>query len=180
MEIPEARVLLVGMMGVGKTTVGRALADLTGWPYVDNDQLVARVAGAETREVLDTRGVQALREAESGALTHALREPLPVIASIAGGIVESAQDRSRLRDGGFVVWLRARVDTLVERVGTGSGRPWLQPEPETALRRLYVGREALYEEVAALVLDVDDAAPEVTARRILARLRERRSPEAAT
>ncbi|MGH3344251.1 MAG: shikimate kinase [Carbonactinosporaceae bacterium] len=171
MDVPEARVLLVGMMGVGKTSVGRALAEATGWPYVDNDELVARAAGVGTREVLDTRGVQALREAESGALTHALRQPPPVIASVAGGIVESAADRVRLRDGGFVVWLRARIDTLVKRVGIGGDRPWLRPDPETALRRLYEGRESLYDEVASLALDVDDAAPDVTARRILAGLR---------
>jgi shikimate kinase len=67
-----------------------------------------------------------------------------------------------------VVWLRAPIETLVRRVGSGEGRAWLQPDPETALRRLYEGRADKYAEVADLVLDVEDRTPEELAARIAA------------
>src|SRR5947209_13369742 len=70
---PVDRVLLVGMMGAGKTTVGHALSDLLGWPYFDNDQLLARAVGKDTRRVQAEDGEQALRRAESAALDVALR-----------------------------------------------------------------------------------------------------------
>ncbi|MGH3320644.1 MAG: shikimate kinase [Streptosporangiaceae bacterium] len=171
-DVPPARVLLVGMMGSGKSSVGNALARATDWPFIDNDALVARATGIVTPELLHERGERALRAAESGALTEALKIAPPIIAGVAGGVVTGADDRDRLRDGGFVVWLRARLETLVRRVGSGRGRPWLQGDPEGAMRRLYDGRESLYAEVAACVIDVDDATPEAVASRIVEQLRE--------
>jgi shikimate kinase len=172
-DVPPARVLLIGMMGVGKTTVGRALAQVTGWRYLDNDELVRRATGTETADLFRTAGVAAMRKAEAAALTEALREPPPVIAGVAAGVVSDPADRARLRSGGFAVWLRARIETLVRRVGQGEGRAWLQPDPEAALRRLHEGREPLYAEVATMVLDVDDITPEEAAARILKALESR-------
>ena len=166
-EIPPVRVLLVGMMGAGKSTVGRELAKLTGWRYLDNDELLERAVGESARKVLDTEGVAALRRAESAALAEGLREEPPVIISVAAGVVEDPTDRDRIRGGGFVVWLRAPIAALVARVGAGADRPWLQPDPETALRRLYAGREPLYAEVASLIVDVEDRTPAETANMIL-------------
>jgi shikimate kinase len=171
--VPPARVLLIGMMGVGKTTVGQALAHATGWPHLDNDELVRRATGTETAELFRTAGVPAMREAESAALTEALREPPPVIAGVAAGVVHDPADRARLRTGGFVVWLRATIGTLARRVGSGEGRAWLQPDPQAALRRLYEGREPLYAEVATLIVDVDDSTPEDIAALILRALETR-------
>lgn len=162
------RVLLMGMMGAGKTSVGVALSARTGWPYLDNDELVARATGKPTPEVLTEEGLGALREAESAALTEALTMPAPVIAGVAGGVVDDVHDRERLRESeAVVVWLRARIETLVQRVGVGEGRPWLQPDPETALRKLYEGRADRYRSAADLVVDVDDIPPTVVAERIL-------------
>lgn len=163
----DARILLTGMMGCGKTTVGAALSARTGWPYLDNDELVRRAVGESTPDVLRDRGEQALRGAESAALTVALGIPPPVIAAVAGGIVEDAADRERLRSGGFVVFLRCRLSTLVDRVGSGEGRPWLQPDPAAALARLYRGREELYRQAATVVLDVDEVSPDELAGAIL-------------
>lgn len=164
------RVLLIGMMGVGKTTVGRELAARTGWPYLDNDELVVRATGHTAKQLLEL-GVAELRRAESAALGEALRVPSPLIAGIPAGVIEDADDRARLRAGGFVVWLRATIGTLVARLGTDVNRPWLQPDPEAALRRLNVGREPHYAAVADLIVDVDRASPDAVADRILAALR---------
>jgi len=172
-DLPATRVLLMGMMGSGKTTVGHAVAEVTGWPYLDNDELVRRASGVDTRAVLDVRGVGELRAVESRALPAALELPPPLIASVAGGVVDVPADLERLTaaSGAYVVWLRARIDTLVERVGSGEDRPWLQPDPRTALERLYAGRESRYAEAATLIVDVDDVSPAEVAARIVEGLR---------
>jgi shikimate kinase len=163
------RILLIGMMGAGKTSVGHALSDRLGWPYLDNDELLARAVGKDTRRVQLEDGVDALRRDESLSLTEALTAAPPVIAAVAGGSVTNAADRDRLRTGGFVVWLRADIETLIARV-RGTDRPWLGDSPDTAMRELYAGRELLYAEVATLTVDVDAVTPDQAAARILAAL----------
>jgi shikimate kinase len=169
------RILLMGMMGAGKTTIGHALSARLGWPYLDNDELLARAVGKDTRRVQLEDGEAVLRHDESLALTEALSVVPPVIAAVAGGSVTDAADRERLRNGGFVVWLRADIETLIERV-RGTDRPWLGDSPDTAMRQLYAGREPLYAEVAALIIDVDTATPEQTADRIIAALHHQNPP----
>lgn len=162
--------MLIGMMGAGKTSVAKALARSTGWPFLDNDELVVRATGTPAPVILRDHGETALRDAEAGALVEGLKVPPPVIVDVAGGIVTRAEDRERLQEG-FVVFLRARIETLAKRVGTGAGRAWLRDDPEAALRKLYEGREALYEEAATRIVDVDDITPEQIADRILQTLR---------
>ena len=166
----DPRVLLIGMMGAGKTTVGHELSARTGWPYLDNDQLVQLAVGESTPDLLRDHGENALREAESAALTVALQREPPLIASVAGGIVLEASDRERLRTGGFVVWLRARIETLTERVEAGEARPWLATNPGAALAALARSREPLYAEVASYVVDVDEITPSEVADHILSAL----------
>jgi shikimate kinase len=163
---PPDRVLLVGMMGAGKTTVGHALSRLLGWPYFDNDELVARAVGKDTRRVLQEDGELALRRAESAALDVALTEGGPLIAGVAGGVVTDPLDLARLRSGPFVVWLRADIATLAKRVA-GTDRPWLGATPAAAMSRLYAGREALYAAAADLVIDEGETTPGLTARLIV-------------
>jgi shikimate kinase len=172
-----ARVLLTGMMGAGKTSVGRALEARTGWPYRDNDEIVVEVEGLPTDELLERRGQDELRAAESRALARVLETDPPLIAGVAGGVIESPADRERLRSpDAFVVYLHAPIELLVKRVGTGAGRPWLQPDPEQAMRRLFTGREPLYREVADLVIDTQEGDAGQHADQIVAAL-DRRSPD---
>ena len=159
------RVLLVGMMGAGKTTVGHALGALLGWPYFDNDELLLRAVGKDTRRVQEEDGELALRRAESAALDVALTEGGPLVAGVAGGVVLDPLDAQRLRSGGLVVWLRAELTTLARRVA-GTDRPWLAGDPLHALQQLYAGREGLYESVASLIVDVDVAPPDLIALHI--------------
>ncbi|RZS89581.1 shikimate kinase [Motilibacter rhizosphaerae] len=164
----EARVLLMGMMAVGKSTVGGALAAATGWPYVDNDELVLRANGVTTRQVLDTGGRPAIRQAESRALRQALAEPAPLVAGVAAGVVEIEDDIATLRSAdALVVWLHAPIEVLVQRVGTGEDRPWLSPDPEAALRRLAEGRDPIYSSLADLSLDTSATSTGECVQRIL-------------
>jgi shikimate kinase len=154
------------MMGAGKSTVGRAVAERTGWPYLDNDEIVALASGMPTREVLATQGEASLRRAELAALDAVLAVPPPVVGSIAAGVVLDPSARDRMRDA-FVVYLRATLATLTARVGSGMDRPWLGGDPELELQRLLEGRDPLYLEIADLVIDVDTAAPADIATRIV-------------
>jgi shikimate kinase len=159
------RVLLIGMMGAGKTTIGHALSTVLGWPYYDNDELLARAVGKDTRRVQEEDGILALRRAESAALDVALTEGGPLIAGVAGGIVTDPLDLQRLNRGGFVVWLRADIATLAARVA-GTDRPWLGGSPAAALSKLYAGREALYTAACTFVVDEDQTTPELIALEI--------------
>ncbi|HTW20683.1 MAG TPA: shikimate kinase [Mycobacteriales bacterium] len=160
------RILLIGMMGAGKTTIGRALSNLLGWPYFDNDELLARAVGKDTRRVQEEDGVYALRRAESAALDVALNEGGPLIAGVAGGVVTDPLDLQRLTTGGFVVWLRADVTVLAKRVA-GTDRPWLGSTPAVAMAHLYAGREALYTSASTFVVDEADNPPEQIALEIV-------------
>lgn len=169
------RVLLIGMMGSGKTTIGTALAAQLGWPYLDNDVMLERAAGKGTRELQQEDGEAALRRAESLSLTVALTEAGPLVASVAGGVVGNPLDRDRLRSGGFVVWLRATVDTLTRRV-SGTDRPWVGDDPRAAITKLYAGRAHLYASVATYVIDVDSLPADVVADRIAAEISRAAAP----
>jgi shikimate kinase len=160
----STRVLLVGMMACGKSTVGRALSAQTGWPYVDNDDLVARLADAPTPEVAVTRGPDGLHMLEGLVVEEILAMDPPLVAGIPGSAVDTDTTRHHLREGGYVVWLRARMETLAARVGDGTSRPWFEGHDILAtLQRLNEGREPLYAAAAHLVVDVDDLAPEAIA-----------------
>lgn len=165
------------MMGSGKTTVGRALAQRLGYPYLDSDEEVERVTGRTVAEIFRTRGEAAFRAHEKRAMAEALTSDGPVVVSVAGGAVLDPENRRRLRQGGLVVWLKASMRTLAERVGTGEGRPLLGRDPLQSLTRLYQQRRHLYAEVADMVIEVDTLTTEQAVERILERLR---SPLAGT
>src|SRR5580700_8126977 len=111
-----ARLLLVGMMGSGKTTVGHLAAARLGWPHLDSDAEVERETGQSVPEIFVSQGESAFRAAETAALVRALSVE-PVVVSVAGGAVLDSQNRRLIRHSGTVVWLRADVETLADRVG---------------------------------------------------------------
>lgn len=162
----DGPVALIGMMGAGKTTVGRALAQLLGCAYVDSDEQVEAATGRTVPEILDGDGEAAFRAEEARALAAALEADGPLVVSVAGGAVLDAESRRRLREGATIVWLRAEVSTLASRVGAGAGRPLLGDDPAGNLARLYEARAPLYAELADIVVDVDVLAPADVATRI--------------
>jgi shikimate kinase len=167
MAVPGSeRVFLVGMVGAGKTTVGRALSERTGWPYLDNDDLVRSMTGRDSAEIFETDGEDVLHLAEIQALDVAFGMEPPLIVGVAGAVVGDPAAREALREGGYVVWLRARPDTLIARVGSGEGRRADAADPDWIRARLRE-REPLYAVVAHQIVDVDEAPPEAIAETIL-------------
>ncbi len=188
--IARGHLLLVGMMGAGKTTVGRRLASRLGRRYVDSDSEVESATGRTVRELFEEGGEQAFRPLESEALAAAVRSPNPVVVGVAGGAVLDPANRALLARSGTVVWLRAAPETLVRRIARrtappgGAGgkaqypsshrrdhRPLLEHDPESVLRRLAEERSPLYEDVADVVVDVDDVGAAEVVDRVLDALR---------
>jgi shikimate kinase len=171
------RLYLVGMMGVGKTTIGRLVAARLHWAHVDSDEQVTRRTGRTVREIFETDGEAAFREEESAALREAaLGVPAePAVVAVAGGAVLDEANRLTLARTGRVVWLRAPSTVLAGRVHAGADhRPLLGDDPAAALASLGAQRRPLYEELADLVVDTADRNPTEIAEEIVRWLR---SPE---
>ena len=164
------RVVLLGMMGSGKSSVGQALADRTGYPFVDNDALVERATGRTARELLERDGEAAMRAAEASALQVALDLPPPVIVATAAGTILQHENRDRLRRGGLVVWLRAPAEVLAARAVGAAHRPWLDEDPVAWFRQAAAERDGLYASVADLAVDTGALPPREAVERILAHL----------
>jgi len=162
-------VVLVGLMGTGKTTVGRLLAELLERRLVDSDAVVEARTGRTVRDIFRADGEAAYRRLETAALLDALAEPEPLVIAGAGGVVLSAVNRAALVDGrALVVWLRAEPEVTLERALGGEHRPLLDGDPEGTLRRMATDREPLYREVAAAEVDTTWRPPEEIASQIAA------------
>ncbi len=163
------------MMGTGKSTVARLLAGTLGYGAVDTDELVEGRAGRTVAEIFEQDGEAEFRAAEARAIAEVGEMAHPVVVSVGGGAVVAGPNRAAMRALGTVVWLRARPTTLAERLRAGDGRPLLASRgggprgattPYDVLVRLGTERRPLYEEVADIVVDVDDLSPAQVARRV--------------
>jgi len=150
-------IVLVGMMGAGKSSVGRALAAKLGRRLFDSDEMVEARTGRTVREIWQADGEAAYRSLETEVLNEALAATVPSVIAAAGGIVLSATNRTALVESdAYVVWLLADVDVLLRRVRNGGHRPLLDDDPEGTLRRMFSEREPLYREVADAIVSVDN------------------------
>lgn len=161
-------VVLVGMMGAGKSTVGHLLARRTDRPFLDSDALVEAQTGRTVAQIFADEGEAAFRAVESDVLAQMLDDDTPAVVAAAGGTVLDPRNREHMRARGVVVWLRVDPAVLAERVRTGSHRPLLSDDPEATLLRLAAERDELYRAVAHEVVDVDHLAPDAVVDRLVA------------
>jgi shikimate kinase len=137
-------VVLVGMMGSGKSTIGTRLAARTGLRFVDADAEIERAARMSIPDIFASRGEGEFRAGERRVIARLLGQGPQVIAT-GGGAFMSAETREKIAGSGISVWLRADPETLLRRVRKRANRPLLQTEdPEGTLRRLLTEREPVY------------------------------------
>jgi shikimate kinase len=156
--------ILIGLMGAGKSSVGSECANRLGRDFVDTDDIVVAMAGMPIEGIFAAGGEPRLREIERQAVADVCASPVPLVIACGGGTVLDPDNRRRLRDSGVVVWLRVPVEVLAARVGDGASRPLLAGDPRGALARLAAAREAAYEATAQVVVDGDDSVDTVANR----------------
>jgi shikimate kinase len=160
-------IALIGLMATGKSTVGRAVADALGRRFVDSDGAILERTGRTVRELWDDGGEAAYRPLERDVTVDALTERPVTVVGVPGGAALDPAVQAVLADA-FVVWLRARPETLAARVRPDDHRPLLQPDPLAAFRNLAAARADAYAALADVTVDVDDASPEHLARVVTA------------
>jgi shikimate kinase len=149
--------VLVGLMGAGKTTVGERCAERLARPFVDTDVVVEALSGRSVQELFAEAGEGVFRDLERDAVRDAVASPVAAVIACGGGAVLDPENRRRLRRAGTVVWLRASPAVLAERVDADDvSRPLLAARGAVAtLERLAVVRAAAYAAVADTVVDTD-------------------------
>lgn len=159
-------VVLVGMMGAGKTAVGTALARQLGVPFCDSDEEIVRAAGLSIAEIFERDGEAFFRDRESEVLARLLRAP-PCVLSTGGGAFMSARNRELIRESAVSVWLRAEPDLLWQRVRNKATRPLLRkPNPRQTLFRLHDERAPAYAQADIVVDSLPGATIDAMARQV--------------
>ncbi len=146
-------VVVIGLMGAGKTTIGAALAARLGRPFVDNDATLLRRTGPRARDIARTNGLDALHRQELAALAAALADPEPAVIAAAAGAAADPE-ASSLLTGSVVVYLRAAPQVLESRIRAAAGDGH---RPDLDLAAQFAARDGRYRELASVV--VDAAAP---------------------
>ena len=148
-------VYLIGMMGSGKTTSGRALAKLLSLPFVDLDDQIVECTGRSINEIFKKEGESYFRNLESRLLNQVSRGAAQVVAP-GGGVVLNPANSQQMKNTGLVVYLKTSLNVLWDRVKGKKDRPLLQsPDPKKSLAALYYKRAPLYENSAAKVFLTD-------------------------
>jgi shikimate kinase len=171
-------VILVGMMGAGKTSIGKRLASVLGVPFRDADSEIEEAAGCTINEIFERLGEPAFREGERKVIARLLKDPPHVLAT-GGGAFMDPETRQRIKECATSVWLKADIDLLYDRVSRKDTRPLLRnTDTRTALENLLAVREPIYREADITVMS--DAGPhDAVVRRIMRALEERTAKEQA-
>jgi len=171
-------VVIVGLMGVGKSSVGRRLAIRLGWRFVDSDAMIAEQTGETARSIAAHGSIDELHALEARTLLTALRDARPSVVGAAASTIEDDDCRAALGEPEvFVAWLRAPVRLLAERVTRAGHRPLV--DDRSARSRVDVLseqariRDPLFESIADLTVDVVSRAPSKSAKEIEAAVRRR-------
>jgi shikimate kinase len=160
--------VLVGLMGAGKTSVGKRLAALLGVPFTDSDTSIVEAAGMSIPEIFASLGEAAFRDGERRVISRLLGEAPGVLATGGGAFIEP-RTRAEIKARGTSVWLRADLDLLWDRVRDRPGRPLLQtPDPRATLAELDRRRAPIYAEADVVVDSRRGRSHEAMARSIVA------------
>ena len=165
----DCSIILVGLMGAGKSAIGRRLASRLGMSFVDADDEIERAAGCSISDIFELHGEAAFRDGERRVIARLLARPPHVLAT-GGGAFMDPETRATIRECGISVWLRADLDLLVSRVSRRNDRPLLAGgDPRAILRRLMDERHPIYAE-ADVVVESRDGPHEQTVEAVLGAL----------
>jgi shikimate kinase len=172
-RLPDAAagkfIVLVGLMGAGKTSLGKRLAKAMALPFIDSDIEIEKAAGCSIPEIFARFGEAEFRSGERRVIERIL-DGEPAIVATGGGAFMDSDTRALIRTKAISVWLRADLDTLVKRTKRRDDRPLLKSgDPREVLQRLIGERYPVYGE-ADIVVDVDDEPPKETTARLLERI----------
>ena len=169
-------IFLIGLMGAGKTTIGRMLARRLGKEFIDADHEIEERTGARVGLIFEIEGESGFRDREARLLDE-LTSRSGIVLATGGGAILAQDNRERLRSRGFVVYLRAPVVQLIERTRRDRGRPLLQTDDRAAtLTALYAARDPLYADTADLIVETDDRTVRHVVNRIFRLLRAQCEP----
>ena len=171
-------IVLVGMPGAGKSSIGRRLAARLGRPFLDADAEIEAAAGLPITEIFARYGEAHFRDGERRVIARLISGPEPVVLATGGGAFADARTRAAIRESGAVsIWLKCRMPTLLRRVAGREHRPmFLNADPAEVLQRLMAARHPLYAE-ADIVIACTDESPEVTTRRVQEAIEAWRPPQ---
>lgn len=166
------RIFLIGMPGSGKSTIGRALAKPLSLNFIDADQTLIQRTGVAISTIFDIEGEAGFREREA-TLINELTSCPGILLATGGGAILREQTRHNLKQNGLVIYLRASVESLVERTRRDTQRPLLQGKPpEQALAALLAIRDPLYTETAHLIVDTKRQSVSKLVHHIIGALKE--------
>ncbi len=166
---PRRAIVLVGLMGAGKTKIGRRLAARLNLPFFDSDTEIETAAGETIEEIFRNRGEAVFRDGERRVIARLLAQPVHVLATGGGAFMDPAT-RALIVRRGVSVWLRADLDVLLARVARRNNRPLLQQQdPRTVLAALIERRHPVYAE-ADVIIDSGEGPLELTTTRVIAAL----------
>ena len=167
--VPCRTIVLVGLMGAGKTNIGRRLGLRLSLPFFDSDTEIEAAAGETIEEIFRHRGESVFRDGERRVIARLLAQPVHVLAT-GGGAFMDAATRALIAQRGVSVWLRADLEVLVARVARRTNRPLLlQRDPRAVLGELIERRHPIYAE-ADVTIDSGEGPPEFTTTRVIAAL----------
>jgi shikimate kinase len=165
-------IVLVGMMGAGKSSIGRRLAARLGIPFSDADAEIEEAAGMSVADIFEAHGEPSFRSGEARVIARLL-EHGPQVLATGGGAFISPQTRAKIHEKGISVWLKAEIDVLSRRLRRRSDRPLLKTaDPTTTLANLLAARNPIYGE-ANLVVVSRDVPHEVIVEEIVTALRSK-------
>lgn len=167
----EKTIVLIGMMGAGKTCIGRKLAERLGLPFVDADQEIAAAAGCSIPDIFALHGEAAFRDGEARVIARLLDDPVQVLAT-GGGAFMNEKTRAKIRERAISIWLRADIELLMRRVGRRNNRPLLQKgDPRAVLEKLMAEREPVYA-TADIIVDSMDGPRDAMVNKVIEALDE--------
>ena len=174
---PDRSIVLVGLMGAGKTCIGKRLAQKLGMPFVDADVEIETAADCSIEEIFARYGEQAFRDGERRVIARLLDEAPQVLAT-GGGAFVSKETRENVRRQGISVWLKADLEVLLQRVSRRNNRPLLKNgDKRRTLERLIAERYPTYAE-ADFTVESGNESPDVTVKKVLDALRTRDGADA--